>query len=237
MPKRRPHIPREEEQRLGRLMKKGDQTAKHQLVEAHYGFVLWIASRYLGCGVPMEELRQAGALGLLKAMERYDPERPTRLLTLAFYSIRRHIIDVIREELGYVSTRGRTKKIRGKYSLERTLANEWGQVLSVSLNESVRGEEEEGPMVLGDVLPDPHAADPADIADDNEGASIATHMLRGMQTRTRSIIQMRLGTKRDKKPGMSFVEIGRHYGISAERARKIFANAMKRLRRRIEDGE
>lgn len=234
MSKRRAHLSHEEERVLGRRMKAGDVHARHALVEAHYGFVLWIVARYTGAGVDADELKQAGSLGLMEALERYDPERPTRLLTMAFYSIRRHIVDVIREEHGYNNVYGRPARIKPKHSIEGNIPEELRQ-RPISMSTPYSDADTQEPQVLSDIIADPKAIDPADAVEDNEGATIAKAALRRMKTRTRQIVQMRLGIARDKRPGLSFVEIGRHFGISAERVRRIFIHAIKKLRRKLDD--
>jgi len=87
-------------------------------------------------------------------------------------------------------------------------------------------------QTLGSTIADETAVDPSDAADDNEGLRLAKYALRRMEKRTQQIVQMRLGHK--KQAGMSFVAIGKHFCISAERARRIFIGTMKKLKKRIE---
>ncbi len=228
-------ITHEEERALGRRIKQGDIEAKHQLVGIHHPFVVWLASRYVNCGVSMEELIQSGVLGLLEALERYDPERPTRLLTLAFWTIRRHMIDCIRESTCF-SSDGAFRRM-ARYSLDETVPD--GLRHPVSMDSTIVGSDDShgDQQTLGATLIDPKALDPMDAADGAELATVARGALKRMKMRTKAIIRMKLGInigKDKKREPMTFVQIGQHFGISAERTRRIYLLAIHRLRGRMQ---
>ena len=75
-------------QRLAARARRGDRAARDALVEAHIGLVRSIAFRYRDLGLPIEDLVQEGAIGLLTAIDEYDPERGTSFSTYAFWRIR-----------------------------------------------------------------------------------------------------------------------------------------------------
>lgn len=75
-------------ERLAARARRGDRVARTALVEEHMGLVRSIASRYRNLGVPEEDLVQEGAIGLLKAVDEYDPARGTSFSTYAFWRIR-----------------------------------------------------------------------------------------------------------------------------------------------------
>ena len=211
-------------------MKSGDIGAKHELVDSHFGFVLWMAAKYRGRGVDMDELRQAAALGLLEAMERYDPDRPTRLLTMAYYTVRRHIIEAIHDGNGYGGPGG-----PAKLSIDAGIPAEmWRKPASLYGHGSA--DDDDRPMCLADILEDQDADDPSDVAMEEEFSERAKRSMKKLKTRTRQIVRMRLGIAADQRPGMSFAEIASHFGISAERVRRIFIHAMRKMRRRMKDG-
>ena len=85
---RQPLLAPAEEQELARRAEAGDEEALHRLVTSHLRLVIAIARRYRGWGLPMNELIQQGALGLVRAVRRFDPERGVRLSTYAMWSIR-----------------------------------------------------------------------------------------------------------------------------------------------------
>src|SRR5581483_8091630 len=85
----------EAERDLAQRYRKGDRAAGQRLVEACLPFVMTIALEYRRWGVPMEDIVQEGNIGLLKAAERFDPERGCRLATYAAYWIRAEIREYV----------------------------------------------------------------------------------------------------------------------------------------------
>ncbi|HWF55412.1 MAG TPA: sigma-70 family RNA polymerase sigma factor, partial [Solirubrobacteraceae bacterium] len=73
----------DEELRLARRVQRGDLTAKNQLVEAHLRLVVALARRYVGQGLALGDLAQEGAIGLIRAAEKFDPGRGARFSTYA----------------------------------------------------------------------------------------------------------------------------------------------------------
>lgn len=88
---RHPLLARDEEAELVRRAGDGDGEALHRLVGSHLRYVIRIARRYRGWGLPMNELIQQGTLGLVQAVRRFDPERGVRLSTYAMWPIRQAI--------------------------------------------------------------------------------------------------------------------------------------------------
>lgn len=88
-----PFLERDEEQRLARQAGDGDTDAAHRLVLSHVRYVITIARRYRGSGLPMSDLVQEGIVGLLRAIKGYDPTKETRFATYAGWWIRAAIQD------------------------------------------------------------------------------------------------------------------------------------------------
>lgn len=88
---RHPLLAREEELELARRVEAGDGEALSRLVGSHLRYVIAIARRYRGWGLPMNDLIQEGTLGLVQAVRRFDPERGVRLSTYAMWPIRQAI--------------------------------------------------------------------------------------------------------------------------------------------------
>jgi RNA polymerase nonessential primary-like sigma factor len=81
----------EEERALGRRVQKGDEAARQRMIEANLRLVVMLARRYAGRGLPMEDLIAEGNLGLIRAVEKYDPEKGFRFSTYAAWWIRQAV--------------------------------------------------------------------------------------------------------------------------------------------------
>jgi RNA polymerase sigma-32 factor len=92
-PRRQPPLARDEELQLFERAERGDDAALHRLVDAHYGYIVAIARRYRGWGVPMSDLLQEGVVGLMQAVRRFRPDEGVRLSTYAVWWIRSAIQD------------------------------------------------------------------------------------------------------------------------------------------------
>ena len=89
--RRQPMLSRDEERALAARSRAGDHAASNRLVLSHLRFVIKIARTYRSFGLPMADLVQAGTVGLIQAVRRYNPERDTRLSTYAMWWIRASI--------------------------------------------------------------------------------------------------------------------------------------------------
>lgn len=95
-----PRITPDEEKELAVLIQEGDENALRKMVEANLKFVVSIAKRYRGRGVPFMDLINEGNLGLIEAAKRFDPERNVKFITYAVWWIKQAIIHAIAEQSG-----------------------------------------------------------------------------------------------------------------------------------------
>jgi RNA polymerase primary sigma factor len=92
---RRSFLACEEETELSRRARAGDEGARRELVERNLRLVIPVAKRYRGCGLPFEDLIQEGNIGLMKAFERFDPERGCKFSTYATWWIRQTVQNAV----------------------------------------------------------------------------------------------------------------------------------------------
>lgn len=250
-----PSLSQEEERELAtRLREDGDLDAARQLVLAHLRFVVHIASRYQGYGLPMADLIQEGNVGLMKAVKRFDPEVGVRLVTFAVHWIRAEIHEFILRNWRLVKV-ATTKAQRKLFFNLRKLKKRLGWMSpdeqeAVAEYLGVKPEEvAEMEMRLAgqDITFDPPTSDseeqtyspsqylpssdldPAaelEEADAMERASEQlAEALAGLDERSRDIITSRRLV--EKKTTLH--ELAGRYGVSAERIRQIENQALKQL--------
>ena len=112
----------EEQMELAREMRKGNDKAREKLINSNLRFVVTCAKKYQGQGVPLMDLIQAGTLGLIQSLEKYDPDRGYKILSFAVWYIRREIIRAlynngrtIRYPATYISKITKVKKAYEKF--------------------------------------------------------------------------------------------------------------------------
>jgi len=250
-----PSLSEEEERELAtRLREDGDLDAARQLILAHLRFVVHIASRYQGYGLPMADLVQEGNVGLMKAVKRFDPEVGVRLVTFAVHWIRAEIHEFILRNWRLVKV-ATTKAQRKLFFNLRKLKKRLGWMSpdeqeAVAEYLGVKPEEvAEMEMRLAgqDITFDPPTSDseeqtyspsqylpssdldPAaelEEADTMERASEQlAEALADLDERSRDIITSRRLV--EKKTTLH--ELAGRYGVSAERIRQIENQALKQL--------
>lgn len=121
-----PLISGEEQIELARKAKNGDQEAREKLITSNLRFVITCAKQYVGQGVPLLDLIQAGQLGLCQSVENYDPDRGYKFLSFAVWYIRREIIKAIyntgrtiRYPITYISKITKVKKAYDNFVNEK----------------------------------------------------------------------------------------------------------------------
>lgn len=115
----------EEELTLAREFKRnGSVAARNRLIESNLRFVVRIAGQYRALGIPLEDLIQAGNEGLMKGIERFDPERGNRLLTYATWWIRRGIQELLERKRDVRTSRSEyIKNKRGEDGMNTTVVS------------------------------------------------------------------------------------------------------------------
>ena len=252
--RRYPLLTREEELDLARRVREGDAAAKDKLVRSNLRFVVSIAKKYVGNGVPLEDLITDGAVGLVKAAERVDPGRGVKFISYAVWWIRQSILvsvsensRMIRMPMNRVGLAQRATKASraleqdlGREADAEELAKELGVTKKeieevttfsqghLSLDQPVHDEGNESTFV--DQIVDERTAPPDTGAYEDSLRRDMERALESLTDRERTILTRYYGLSGVK--ARTLEEIGKEMGYTRERIRQIKEQAIDKLRSR-----
>lgn len=215
---RRPLLTREREAALARRWREtGDRRALHDLVEGNLRFVVACARRYRGRGVSMEDLVNEGNLGLLRAAERFDPERGVRFVTYAAWFVRQTMLDAVARAGRAAPPVPAAVGERGRRARRATLVS-----LEAPADPGGSG------APLADLVADPAAATADRPADRRERRRALETGLAFLPEREERVLRLFFGL--GGVTPRSLARIGREMGVSRERVRQLKDRALDRLR-------
>ena len=244
-----PLLDRDEEYKLAVMAKKGDSYARYRLVEANLRFVVSIAKQYQNRGLPLSDLISEGNIGLLTAMDKFEPEKGYHFISYAVWWIRQSILKAIGEKSRMIRlpmnrTADLVQILQAKTNLEENgyndasienIAAECGmtkeQVLEVmqmsrevsSLDAPVGAEDDSS---FGDFI-ESDLQKPDEVVMDEALKESVKKILDTLPERERGIIALRFGLE-GKKP-MSLKEVGELYNLTKERIRQIEKKVLGQL--------
>ena len=246
-----PLLTAQQEADLARAAQAGDEDARRRLSEANLRLVVSVAKRYAGRGLPFLDLIQEGNLGLMKAAEKFEPDRGFKFSTYATWWIRQSITRAIADQgrtiripVHLVESINRVKKTAGEL-LRKNGREPTAEELAVRLDmepdrirellqlaqdpislETPVGEEEDAH--LEDFIQDEDAGIPADEAGRQLLRRELLGVLKSLTPREERVITLRFGLEDGR--ARTLEELGREFNVTRERVRQIEAKALRKLR-------
>jgi RNA polymerase primary sigma factor len=246
----------EEEQSLARRIGNGDAEARDRMVRANLRLVVNIARSYVGKGLGLQDLIEEGNLGLLRAVEGFDPEMGNRFSTYASYwikqSIKRSLINSsktiripaymvellskwrratnrLSDELGRAPTQEETARLLGLPKKKLPIIKKAIQIH----NATPQGDQSEQGWSLGEMVADERLKSPDEELLDHDVLKTALDLIGTLDPREATILRMRFGL--NDTPPHTLKEIGLELGLTRERVRQIETEALQRLHQALKD--
>ncbi|HWB20385.1 MAG TPA: RNA polymerase sigma factor RpoD/SigA [Phycisphaerales bacterium] len=252
-----PLLTAEEERELGwRIINDRDEMARRRLIEANLRLVVCIGKRYVRHGLTLEDIVEEGNIGLIRAVDKFDPAQGTRFSTYAAWWIKQalgrkldDLIDNVRIPwyMRDVMSKCRvtSRRMRERSGCKPTiqeLADELGlplRVVTVAVRSieftQTAGISDEDRSEITERIADEQGHNPHLQVEENDERVALKEMLDSLDARKARVLRMRFGF--EGRPPLTLKEIGRQIGLTRERVRQIETDALSDLHRRLRPDE
>lgn len=253
-----PLLTPEEEVKLAARIKRGNKKAREQMIKANLRLVVKIAHDFSNFGLPLLDLISEGNIGLMKAVERFDPKKGGKLSTYASWwikqSIKRALANqskTIRLPVHLVDKIAKIRRVAaqmteelGREPSDDELAEELGlsvvkvtnlknaAVRPASLDARINAEDD---TPFGDLVGDERAEDPFEALRDKDLRDEVGDLLDALDARERKIIAYRFGLGGGRERTLE--EVGRKFGVTRERIRQLQNIALQKMRKALNKRE
>lgn len=248
----------EDEIRLAKRIKKGDEKAREEMIKANLRLVVKIAREFEDYGLPLLDLINEGNIGLMKAVERFDPAKGAKLSTYAAWWIKQAIRRALANQSKTIRLpvhvgdkllhmRRATVKLQellGREPTDEELADELGTTaarVTRLRTAAIRPASLDAPIgdddnkAYGEIVEDEKASTPYEQLEEQTTTDMLREMLTTLPEREATILRYRFGLDGDGERTLE--EVGERFGVTRERIRQIQNIALSRLRKMIEKRE
>ena len=246
-----PLLTTEEEKNLAARIANGDEDARNRLIRGNLRLVVKIAHDFKNNGLPIQDLISEGNIGLMRAVDKFDPSKGAKLSSYAAWWIKQAMRRALNLQTRIIRTptqsalkiskilQSRTKLLNelGREPTDKEIARDTGytertvktlrrmRITTVSMQEPFRPGDDAG---LEDIIPDEKCVMPEDFVRDNETLNRLPELLQRLDEREQEIIRLRFGLKGD--PPKTLEEVSAAVGRTRERVRQIQNQALTKLK-------
>jgi RNA polymerase primary sigma factor len=241
----------DEEIQLAARIKKGDKKAREHMIKANLRLVVKIARDYEGIGLPLLDLISEGNIGLMKAVERFDPSKGGKLSTYGSWWIKQSIKRALINSVQPIHIPAYMIEMMAKLkSAMRELEDQLGRLPMVeelsahmkmspkkvriirkaakAFNAPTQSGSADGEMTIEDMVPDDHNPGPDEQVLNSDEQRVLSELLDTIDEREANILKLRYGLNGEDP--LTLKEIGQRIGLTRERVRQLEHQSLRKLR-------
>ncbi|ATX81902.1 RNA polymerase, sigma 38 subunit, RpoS [Mariprofundus ferrinatatus] len=246
----------EEEVELSKRITAGDEDARHYMIKANLRLVVKISRRYMHRGLALADLIEEGNLGLMRAVEKFDPAYGCRFSTYATWWIRQSVeraimnqsrlirlpVHVAKEYNQVLASTNRLRADLGREPTESEVAEELQVPLekvqallrsSLTTESADEVRHEDGDFTIFDITADEDAPAPSQNMEESRRDEMLAVWLQQLTAKEREVVRLRYGLGIEDD-AWTLEAIGEHMGVTRERIRQIQVAALQKLRRMVD---